>query len=147
MRANHTRQGVSVLWVALVSYVVLLCVYSLLPPGMFGSSVTGLLPGTYRTAHAIVYAGLALLLCVALATDGANTFRRAALAGVISAGVGGIFELAQALVPWRKARWGDFAADLPGILLACSAWLVWRAARARFRTQRRTAEGPVHSEG
>ena len=146
MMPERTRRGQTIAWAVLVAYFLVLVACSVLPRGSLGLPVTEL-PGTYRTAHAIVYAGLALLLCVALATDGASTFRRAALAAVISAGAGGIFELAQALVPWRKARWGDFAADLLGILLTCSAWLVWRAARARLRTQRKTAEGPVHSEG
>ena len=130
MNATTTRNGKSyacvVLWAVVLLYCALLCVGALIPRDARYNAFVRMVPGGALMTHAVAYGILALLLCAALGANNTRNVRVAVLAVILSAAFGGILELMQMFTPSRKAGLADYAADFPGILLACSAWLAWR---------------------
>ena len=136
MTTERTRRRRTIAWAVLITYSVVLIACSVLPSGMLNLPVAEL-PGTYRTAHALAYAGLAYLLCAALGAGTSGTMATALRAVLLAALVGGTLELAQLLVPSRHACIADFLANVPGSMLGASAWMLWKrlsSLRARSST-------------
>jgi hypothetical protein len=87
------------------------------------SSPGGLFPGADLFAHALLYAGLGLLVCRFLA----NGLRRSAPAAmIVAAALTSLYglsdEIHQAFVPGRVPAGADFAANTAGAILAVVVW-------------------------
>ncbi|AUX42514.1 uncharacterized protein SOCE26_039470 [Sorangium cellulosum] len=80
-----------------------------------------------KITHFGAFLGLEWLLELALAEAAAAPRRRAAV--TMSAGAGGLLELAQAALPYRSAEWLDLLADSLGAL--AGAWLLMLLVRWR----------------
>jgi VanZ family protein len=119
--------------VALVLYVALLCLYSVARPAAPGLGVIAYLPGGDLAAHCTAYAGLVLILCIALAGPGPATWPTPLLAVAFGLTLGAALELVQAFLPWRTCSLADFAANIGGMAVASGSWSVWRALSARGR--------------
>ncbi|KYF80748.1 hypothetical protein BE11_49745 [Sorangium cellulosum] len=80
-----------------------------------------------KITHFAAFLGLEWLIELALVGTAAAARRRAAVA--MSAGAGGLLELAQAALPYRSAEWLDLLADALGAL--AGAGLLMLLARSR----------------
>lgn len=109
-----------------VVYAALLCFYSVVPAGTPGTGIVRILPGQDLTAHGLAYAGLAFILCCALAGGRTNRWKTAGLSVLFSLPYAAVLELAQALAAWRTCSAADMVANTFGIVLGSSCWLILR---------------------
>lgn len=96
-------------WMVCAAYVVGVFVAGLLPTDELPMPRSML--SQDKLVHALVFAGLALLIWFATGR------RRPLLSFVSAAALGGLLELAQLLVSYRSADWKDFVADGVGALI------------------------------
>jgi VanZ family protein len=134
-RANpsKTSRGRAAARVALVFYVALLCLYSVARPATPGLGVIAWLPGGDLAAHCMAYAGLVLILCIALAGRRPSKWPTALLAVAFGLTLGGALELVQAFRPWRTCSLADFTANIVGMAVASGSWSAWRPLSAGGR--------------
>ena len=123
-------------WLALVltaTYVVALTAGSLLPSGteQAGGWDSSISPTLQNALHAPAYAGLLVLATLSLPMS-ARVSPGALLGTALACiALGGVLELAQALVPGRAADPLDAVLNGAGVVLGVLAVLIWaRATRA-----------------
>ena len=78
-----------------------------------------------KVAHNIAYSGLAFLLAWAIPTNPKRLSQNVVIATVVGTVYAGVDELTQIPVG-RTADWGDFSADLFGILIGIIVYVVMR---------------------
>ena len=99
------------------------------------SDTPALPSGTDKDLHALLYAGLSVLLTRALSGGRRAGITVAVALGAIvaSAAYGVIDEFHQAFVPMRQADAWDVVADTTGATVAAFALLLWALARPAVR--------------
>ena len=78
-----------------------------------------------KVAHNIAYSGLAFLLAWAIPTNPKRLSQNVVIATLVGTIYAGVDELTQIPVG-RTADWGDFSADLFGILIGIVVYIVMR---------------------
>lgn len=78
-----------------------------------------------KLAHNVAYSGLAFLLAWAIPTNPKRLSQNVVIATIVGSVYAGVDELTQIPVG-RTADWGDFSADLFGILIGVIIYVVMR---------------------
>ncbi len=111
------------------AYALMLLGVSVMPSGALAETPT-LVPHQDKLAHALAYAGWAVVLAWALRDRIGRRPAAAWLAGIAAlAGTYGLLmELLQAALPWtgRECSWGDALANLAGAVLGAGLSLLRR---------------------
>ncbi len=125
-------RGVAACWAALLAYAGV--IYYLSSRSSFPFSLD-VFPGMDKVLHAGEYAGLALLLAVALLQSGLSPSRAAAIAVLGATAYGATDEWHQSFVPGRDASVFDLAADAVGAGVGVALLVL---ALRRFRERARS---------
>jgi VanZ family protein len=118
--------------VALGCYLVVLCLYSVVPAGTPGTATVALLPGQDLGAHFLAYGLLMALLAATFASTGLSPFWQVTFAVSIAVGANVFIELVQWAIPWRTMAARDLLAGFAGTALVLLGWLVLRLLRRAF---------------
>lgn len=90
-----------------------------------------------KAYHAIAYAGLAFLLGWAIPVSQGKLLRHIVLVFAIGTIYGGLDELTQTLIPSRSCDFRDFLADVLGLVIGLTVYLVLRGSLLRLGWGRR----------
>ena len=143
------RRG-TLLWVLTGGYALALVTASLLPSGEepLGGWDAALTPNLQDALHLPAYAGLVVLVSLALATRVRLTTARIAWVSLACVGVGALMEFAQAFIPGRTCSLNDGLVNALGAILGCLGVIAWRRlrpAKAPASTGKRV-QGPARCD-